>query len=254
MSHHRGVDVSEGWITRRFERNEKAIRSLATAKRLQAAAVGWVTVPAGGILEAIGGVIRTVGTLRRTQLRDGALEGEFDDADGNTLHTMSLGMEGAGSTVFRSSGPMRLEPAGSDLSVVVGTTASAANAVIDATTGAVTRSTSSLRYKCEVTDATIDTAAVLALTPRSFCRLDEADRLGMDAPKYVGFIAEEAAALGLDAWVTSDAEGPESFSYSTWAVALHAVTRDLHAQVQSLTTTVADLESRLAALETPPVL
>lgn len=126
----------------------------------------------------------------------------------------------------------------------VGTTASAANAYIDPSSGQVLRSTSSRRYKQDIEPAAVDVDQVLALQPRRFRRKDQVAEHGDDAPTYVGFIAEEAAELGLDDWVTSDDDGPEAFSYATWAVALQAVVRQQAQQI-------ADLTARLDALESP---
>jgi hypothetical protein len=64
------------------------------------------------------------------------------------------------------------------------------------------------------------------------------------APHRVGFIAEEAADLGLAQWVDYDDEGPEAFSYGLWVVALQAI-------VQSQAARIDDLEARIAPIEPP---
>lgn len=101
--------------------------------------------------------------------------------------------------------------------------------------------TSSRRYKEAIEDLEVDLSTVLALRPRTFERNDETDDEGnpvRTGHRYVGFIAEEAHDLGLGEWVTYDAEGPWSFAYDFWVVALQAIARD-HAD------RLAAVESRL---------
>lgn len=113
--------------------------------------------------------------------------------------------------------------------------------------------TSSRRFKENIEDADLDTAKILALRPRSFERNDEEDGEGnpvRTGHRYVGFIAEEAADLGLEEFVVRDAEGvPWSFAYDYWAVAQQAVIREQAQQITSLQQTVADLAARLDRLE-----
>jgi hypothetical protein len=133
-------------------------------------------------------------------------------------------------------------PTGRRVFVSHDTTAAGANCFIN-TDGSIWRSTSSLRYKRDVTPHAIDTDAVLALQPREYRARAEVDELGDGAPTRAGFIAEEAAALGLDQWVTYDAEGkPEAFAYSQWCVAQQAV-------IQQQQSAIQDLTARLEALE-----
>lgn len=157
-----------------------------------------------------------------------------------------------------------LDGASNGVMVQHGTTSAAANCFIDPTTGRLWRTTSSDRFKQDATEAPVDVDAALALIPRRFRRKDEVVELGDAAPWYVGFIAEEAAALGLDDWVTCDESGPESFAYSTWGVALQAVARrhqqrinehqqrinEQQQQIDDLTAQIEDLTARLEALGT----
>ena len=124
----------------------------------------------------------------------------------------------------------------------VGTTASAANAYIDPSTANLLRSTSSRRYKQDIADADLDTDALLRLEPRRFRSKAEVEEQGDAAPEHVGFIAEEAADLGLDEFVTRDDEGPEAFSYAGYVVGLQAIVRHQAQQI-------ADLTARLERLE-----
>lgn len=130
------------------------------------------------------------------------------------------------------------------------TTASTANCVIG-TTGLISRSTSSRRYKRDIAPAVVDVDAALALQPRAFRSKAEVAELGDDAPKHVGFIAEEAADLGLDAWVTTDEDGPESFSYASWCVAQQAIIQRQQQQIDQLTARLDALER--ATPVTPPL-
>lgn len=139
-------------------------------------------------------------------------------------------------------------------SVIIGhnTTANAANTYMD-TVGRVYRSTSSRRYKQDERPADIDVSKVLALEPRVFRSRDEVEDEGDAAPTHVGFIAEEAADLGLDLWVSRDEAGdPESFAYPLWGVAQQAVIQAQQAQIDALTAQVAALSEQVAALTPTP--
>ncbi len=115
------------------------------------------------------------------------------------------------------------------------TTAAAANCFIN-TDGSIWRSTSSRRYKTDIESADIDVEAVLALQPRVFRTVAEVAADGEQAPTHSGFIAEEAADLGLEHWVTRDDDGePESFAYSQWCVAQQAVIQRQQQQIDDLT-------------------
>lgn len=128
-----------------------------------------------------------------------------------------------------------------------------ANVNWNSTSGNFRVNTSSRRFKENIEDAAIDTRAVLSLRPRSFERNDEEDAEGnpvRTGHRYVGFIAEEAADLGLEEFVVRDAEGkPWSFAYDYWAVAQQAVIREQAQQITDLQQTVADLAARLERLE-----
>lgn len=133
-------------------------------------------------------------------------------------------------------------PAGNRVFIGHETTAAGANCFIN-TDGTIWRSTSSLRYKQDVTPAVVDTDAVLALQPREYRAKAEVAERGDKAPRHAGFIAEEAADLGLEQWVLRDDEGhPEAFNYSQFCVAQHAV-------IQQQSQQIADLTERLDRLE-----
>jgi hypothetical protein len=121
------------------------------------------------------------------------------------------------------------------------TTAVGANAVVDATTGALARSTSSRRYKQDISSADLDAETLLRLVPRRFRTKAEVAEQGDGAPQRVGFIAEEAAEVAPE-FVTSDEDGPEAFSYATYVTGLQAIVRHQAEQI-------ADLTARLERLE-----
>lgn len=192
----------------------------------------------------------TEATNNKPPLRIGPPSGAHMRVDGNEIQTMASNVSGA-------TAPMLLNPNGGNVSIGENsggsavlcygeffiadhlTTASAANVWMN-TSGRVYRSTSSLRYKDEVRDLGVDTAAILALRPHRYRSILEGD--GDD--DFVGFIAEEAAELGLTEWVEYDDEGrPDAFRYPQWAVALQAVCREQQQTIEALTARIEALES-----------
>jgi hypothetical protein len=154
---------------------------------------------------------------------------------------------------FTPDGDVDLAPA-IGRTVVIGhtTTASGANCYID-TVGNIYRSTSSLRYKQDVSPAVVDTAAVLELQPREYRTRADVAELGDDAPTHVGFIAEEADALGLEPWVVRDPAGePDAFNYAQWCVAQQAVIQQQQAALVALAARVDALEPDPAPQESEP--
>lgn len=146
-----------------------------------------------------------------------------------------------------ATGYVRLQGSSGGVRINHGTTASAANAYLNPSTGEVLRSTSSRRYKRDIEDADLDPETLLQLRPRQFRSRAQVDELGDEAPMHVGFIAEEAADLGLHLFVTSDEEGPEAFEYATYVAGLQAVVRHQAAQVAALTARVVALEEGTTA-------
>lgn len=275
----RHSDTDPGWIRRELKEIRRLIRESNAAKRLQAATIGagGVTVKDGGRVNVqypsgptafqmgpfeSGG--KHVGSMLQFFREDGertvfqvarvepGLSDDYPDGlglfqagvdqfiVGTDMFLVGGGVDGGTIYMDNASGITLSHPLG--VGINHATTAAAANCYIDPVSYRIYRVSSSERYKQDITTADVDVDAVLALVPRAFRRKDEVEELGDDAPTYVGFVAEEAADLGLDAWVTSDEEGPESFSYSQWGVAQQAV---LRAQQSRLN----DLEQRLEALE-----
>lgn len=128
-----------------------------------------------------------------------------------------------------------------------------ANVNWNSTNGYLRVVSSSAKYKTGIKPAVVDTDKILSLIPKSFQRNDEWTNdevprfrgYRADNPWYVGFIAEEAHALGLSDWVEYDAEGkPEGFAYANWGVALQAVVRKQRDLIADLTKRVVALEAR----------
>lgn len=125
--------------------------------------------------------------------------------------------------------------------------AGTANAYIDSS-GLITKSTSSQRYKYDIEDVELNGDAVHDLRFRTFRRLDDPLYDPDDptaAQRWTGLVAEEVAALGLP--VVRDAEDrPDGIDW--WVLTLHVVQalKDERAQRQQ---DVADLTARIEQLE-----
>jgi hypothetical protein len=111
------------------------------------------------------------------------------------------------------------------------TTGNAANLYVDAG-GLVYRSTSSLRYKSDVTDATHGLADVLKLRSVTYKAKNSGDTV------FGGLIAEEVHDAGLTEFVAYDKEGrPDAIHYGNMVALLVKA-------VQELTARVAELEAK----------
>lgn len=166
--------------------------------------------------------------------------------------TGSANLKGAGAVGIESGGQVEIK-SGTDLVFIDHqTTAAAANCHIT-TSGAIMRSTSSLRYKRDVEDAVIDPAAVLQLRPRTWRDRREVEANPTTTQRYIGLIAEELDALGLGQFVTYDADGPESISYDRIAVALIPVVCQQQDQLADLQRQVNELRALITPTpkETP---
>lgn len=146
----------------------------------------------------------------------------------HTLNVTGSGLSPSSVAIDIDHGTLRLEDPP--------TTTAAANCYIgDA--GNLNKSTSSRRYKrdiSEINDNEID--GFYDLLPKSFISISEDKR-------YYGFIAEEAADLGLDEFVVYDKQGrPDGFGYAHWTAALQAIVRKQRDQIAELTRRIEDLE------------
>ena len=127
--------------------------------------------------------------------------------------------------ILRSSGLTRMP------GVYGNTAASAANVFVD-TDGSLYRSTSSLKYKTDVQDATdAEQDALLALRPVTYRSLSDADDSGA---RFWGFIAEEVEEID-PRLVTHNEDGePEGVQYDRIVPALVGIIRRLEARVAAL--------------------
>lgn len=120
------------------------------------------------------------------------------------------------------------------------TTTNAANAYLGAS-GKIYKSTSTRRAKTNIRPLQIDVETLLSLDPHRFNSLLRDDGPDKD---YIGFIAEEAEAAGLEEWVERDENDRViGFQYTSWVVALQEIVRYQRDQIEAL-------DERLVALET----
>lgn len=108
--------------------------------------------------------------------------------------------------------------------------------------------TSSLRYKTDVVPMDIDVRKALQLEPKFFMyKTDKEAGYDIVTP---GFIAEEAADLGLDRWVSNaeidGEEVPDAFSYQNWTATLQHICRS---QQEEIDTLKSQVEKLLRALD-----
>jgi len=117
------------------------------------------------------------------------------------------------------------------------TTGSAANMFVDSN-GGLLRSTSSLRYKSEVTDATHGLADVLKLRSVTYKGKNDGDKV------FGGLIAEEVHDAGLTEFVAYDKEGrPDALHYGNMVALAFKAIQELKAENDAL-------KARIEALET----
>jgi hypothetical protein len=116
------------------------------------------------------------------------------------------------------------------------TTASAANAVL-ASNGALQRSTSSLKYKTDVNDATHGLAEVLALRPVTYKGKNDGDLV------FGGLIAEEVHEAGLTEFVQYAEDGsPDSLAYANMVSLAFKAIQELKAIVDAQGAEIAALK------------
>jgi hypothetical protein len=142
--------------------------------------------------------------------------GASDFQNGVTLHTADLSITGSGNTVSIANPPQ----------------GGSANVNWNSTNGNLRQIASTARVKTNIEAYPVDLEVALRLTPRVYQRIDLEPE---EDPREIGFIAEEAEALGLTDWVVYGTDGlPFSFDYFKWVVALQALVRDQHARLLAL--------------------
>ena len=119
------------------------------------------------------------------------------------------------------------------------TTGTAANMVMSSASGILQRSTSSLRYKNSVTDATYGLAEVMQLRPVTYKGNNDGDTV------FGGFIAEEVHGIGLTQFVQYDAENrPDALAYGNMVSLLAKAMQEQQAMIEDLKARIAVLEAR----------
>lgn len=118
------------------------------------------------------------------------------------------------------------------------TTATAANVNVDSS-GVLKRSTSSLRYKTDITPATHGLNEVLALNPVTYKGIHDGGTV------FGGLIAEEVDSVGLSEFVVYDSEGrPDALAYSNMVSLLIKAIQEQQSVIEELKTRVAAVESK----------
>lgn len=119
------------------------------------------------------------------------------------------------------------------------TTGTAANMVMSSASGILQRSTSSLRYKNSVADATYGLAEVMQLRPVTYKGNNDGDTI------FGGFIAEEVHDIGLTQFVQYDAENrPDALAYGNMVSLLAKAMQEQQAVIEDLKARIAVLEAR----------
>lgn len=242
----RSTEISEGDLTIRNGGNVKILDG-------------------GRLLVAQQGRIAAFGPTTLSHMADGWLwvETIADPADpfsGGThpralLQTDRLIMTGTNPAIVstirqQADGSLTLNSSNNQVAVGHNTTSASANAVMDAF-GILMRSTSSRRYKQDISDVDIDPAAVLALRPRMWRDRRECENDPDTGQHYVGFIAEEMDEAGLHQFVIYDEDGqPDAIAYDRLAVALVALAQSERKQRETAETKTAELEKTVEGLGT----
>ena len=124
------------------------------------------------------------------------------------------------------------------------TTGGAANFVVNSD-GACQRSTSSLKYKTEVQDATHGLAEVMSLRPVTYKGKNDGDKV------FGGLIAEEVHETGLTEFVQyADDGSPDALAYGNMVSLCIKAIQEQQALIQSLTARITALETQSA--DNPP--
>jgi len=123
--------------------------------------------------------------------------------------------------------------------VYASTTGTAANMVMSSASGILQRSTSSLRYKNSVENATYGLAEVMQLRPVTYKGNNDGDTV------FGGFIAEEVHDIGLSPFVQYDEQNrPDALAYGNMVSLLAKAMQEQQAMIEDLKARIAVLEAR----------
>jgi len=196
---------------------------------------GGVTADESGLFTSIGATARATmaaGIVKVTTMADGVATAP-DVTHFKDRITFNAGVGALTEVVSTEPGVGRLT--GTEWRINHPTTSAPANAVLDAATMVLARSTSSRRYKQDEQPHTVDPAAVLAMQPTSWRDRAEVAADPDTTRRHVGFIAEDLHDAGLSEFVTYDDEGrPDAIAYDRLSVGLLAVVQDLAGRMERL--------------------
>lgn len=117
------------------------------------------------------------------------------------------------------------------------TTSNSANAYLNSS-GGLQRSTSSRRYKTDITDMTYGLSDVMNLRPVTFEGINDPD-----GQRFGGFIAEEVHEAGLTEFVDYNDEGqPDALAYGSMVALLAKAVQEQQAMIETLQAQVAELQ------------
>jgi len=140
---------------------------------------------------------------------------------------------------------LRIANDGSISMTVGSTTSNAANLFIATTasgsvTGLIQRSTSSIKYKTNITDYNKGIEKLLQLRPVNYNGINDGDK------QFAGFIAEEIHDLGLTEFVQyNENNEPESLAYPNMVALLTKAIQEQQSIIASLNERIVSLESKV---------
>lgn len=140
---------------------------------------------------------------------------------------------------------LRIANDGSISMTVGSTTSNAANLFVATTasgsvTGLIQRSTSSIKYKTNITDYNKGIEKLLQLRPVNYNGINDGDK------KFAGFIAEEIHDLGLTEFVQyNENNEPESLAYPNMVALLTKAIQEQQSIIASLNERIVSLESKV---------
>jgi hypothetical protein len=146
--------------------------------------------------------------------------GITSNTTGNIGTSLSVGTSISSGTSITANGHLIAA-----LTTTTDTSSSSANAVVSAASGIIYRSTSSQRYKVEITPQSIPATSIMALQPKSYVDKKQSEEKGTTEglPRYVGLIAEDVAQIDVlkDLLVVyNENNEPDAINYDRIAVAL----------------------------------
>lgn len=207
---------------------------------------GGIKITEGGMLEAVGGLIRSRFIFLRGELWP-AFVGFYNEQAG-TEHRVG-DLDGTEVGVYSSWGPVALRSATKDVRIDHVPSAGTANVIINATTGTITRTGSSLRYKQDVEDAVIDLDDVRALRPRTWRDRWQVSQDPDTEVRWPGYIAEELDELPtMRQFVIYDDLGPESIAFDKLTMPVLLLAQDTDKRVTELEQALAEQAETVATL------